>query len=181
MKSFGILLLLTTSALTLTQICNGESLTRTPKIETSYDSVKNKTTVRMAPMKIADEKGLYHSIHLAPAYSYPGREPRAPEIIDFEVQTVVKARKLKIDLYVLFVIDGERIFLSSSRRRAIKNPVPNQRWIGEQLVFRMPVETLIKLSNAKQASIRMDGVDFELNDDHRRALRSLADTIPNKG
>ena len=76
----------------------------------------------MAPMQISGDKGKYHSLHLAPAYSFPGRAPRTPEIIDFELQTVVKARQLKVDLYVLFLIDGEKIFLSSNRR-GVKNPV----------------------------------------------------------
>lgn len=179
MKIFGMLLLLTMPALTLAQVSNAESLTQTPKIETSYDSGKNKTTVRMTPMKIADDKGLYHSIHLAPAYSYEGREPRTPEIIDFEVQTVVKARRLKVDLYVLFLIDGEKIFLSSNRR-GVKNPLPGRRWVGERLVFRMPLGTLVKLANAKQAMIQMDGLDFELSSDHLRALREFAETAANK-
>lgn len=179
MKSLGILLLLTASALTLVQVSNGESVTQTSKVETSYDSVNNKTTVRMPPMKIADEKGLYHSIHLAPAYSYHGREPSKPEIIDFEVQTVVKARRLKVDLYVLFLIDGEKIFLSSNRR-GVKNPLPGRRWVGERLVFRMPLETLVKLANAKQAMIRMDGLDFELSSDHLSALREFAEIASNK-
>lgn len=179
MKLFGILLVLTVSALTLAHVSNGESLIQTPKIETSYDSGKNKTTVRMAPMKIADEKGLYHSIHLAPAFSYRGREPRSAEIIDFEVQTVVKARQLKVDLYVLFLIDGEKIFLSSNRR-GVKNPLPGRRWVGESLVFRMPLETMVKLANAKQAMIRMDGLDFELSSDHLSALREFAEMASNK-
>jgi len=179
MKIVGILLLLTTSALTLAQVSNREWLTQTPNIETSYDSEKNKTTVRMEPMKIADEKGLYHTIHLAPAYSYQGREPQTPEIIDFEVQTVVKARRLKVDLYVLFLIDREKIFLSSNRR-GVKNPLPGRRWVGERLVFRMPLETLVRLANAKQAMIRMDGLDFELSSDHLSALREFAETAANK-
>lgn len=179
MKIFGILLLLVTSVLTLAQVSNGGPLIQTSKIETNYDSGKNKTTVRMAPMKIADEKGLYHSIHLAPAYSYQGREPRTPEIIDFEVQTVVKARRLKVDLYVLFVIDGEKIFLSSNRR-GVKNPLPGRRWVGESLVFRMPLETMVKLANAKQSMIRMDGLDFELSSDHLTALREFAEIASNK-
>ena len=179
MKIFGILLLLTNSAFTLAQVSNGKPLTQTPKIETSYDSGKNKTTVRMAPMRIADEKGLYHSIHVAPAYSYQGRESRTPEIIDFEVQTVVKARQLKVDLYVIFLIDGEKIFLSSNRR-GVKNPMPGRRWVGESLVFRMPLETMVKLANAKQAMIRMDGLDFELSSNHLSALREFAEMASNK-
>lgn len=154
---------------------NEEPLVKAQKIETSYDSGKDKTTVRMTRMQISGEKGRYHSLHLAPAYSFPGQVPRTPEIIDFELQTVVKTRKLKVDLYVLFVVDGEKIFLSSNRW-GVNRPVAGHPWVGEHLVFRMPYETLLKLANAKQASIRMDGIDFELSEDHLRGLRAFAET-----
>ena len=155
------------------------ALAKAPKIETIYDRGKDQTTVRMNRMQISGETARYHSLYLAPAYSFPGRVLRMPEIIDFELQTVVKARRLKIDLYVLFVIDGEKIFLSSNRW-GVKKPVPGRPWVGERLVFRMPYETLRKLANAKEALIRMDGIDFELNEDHRRALRSFAETLPGR-
>ena len=145
-----------------------------PKIETTYDSAKDKTTVRMSRMQISGDKGRYHSLHVAPSYSFSGKVPRTPDIVDFELQTVVKTRKLNVDLYVLFVIDGEKIFLSSNRW-GVKKPVPGRSWVGERLVFRMPYETLLKLADAKQALIRMDGLDFEVTEAHRRALRSFAE------
>jgi hypothetical protein len=174
-----LLVMLAATAPALAQAGTEGAVTKTPKIETTYDSVKDKTTVRMNRMQISGEKDRYHSLHLAPAYSFPGQASRTPEIIDFELQTVVKARKLKIDLYVLFVIDGEKIFLSSNRW-GVKRPVAGRPWVGERLVFRMPYETLVKLANAKQALIRMDGIDFELRDDHLSALRSFAETLSNK-
>jgi hypothetical protein len=100
------------------------------KIETSYDAKVDKTTVRLAPVQISGENGKYRSLQMAPAFSYRGKEPRTPEIIDFELRTVVKGR-LDTDLYVLFVIDGEKVFLSSNRW-AIKRPVPGRVWVGER-------------------------------------------------
>ncbi len=129
------------------------------QIETNYDDKKDRTTVRLTPVQISGEKAQYRSVHIAPAFSYPGHELKQPEIIDFEVQTVVKT-KLKIDLYVVFVVDGETIFLSSNRS-AVKRPVPGKRWIGERLVFRMPYETLIKFTKAREVAIKMDGVEFQ--------------------
>lgn len=70
-----------------------------PKIETTYDRHKNKTTVRLAPVQISGAKDKYHSLHFAPSFSYPGQALQKPEVVDFELQTVVKT-KLKIDLYV---------------------------------------------------------------------------------
>jgi hypothetical protein len=164
----------------LAEIGDQEPIAKTPKIETTYDRTKDQTTVRMDPMQISGNKGKYHTVHLAPGYSFPGQAPGTPEIIDFELQTVVKARKLRVDLYVLFVIDGEEIFLSSNRW-GVKRPVPGRPWVGERLVFRMPYQTLLSLAKAKHASIRMDGMDIELSAAHLRALRAFADTLSKKG
>ena len=38
--------------------------------------------------------------------------------------------------------------------------MPGKRWIGERLVFRMPYETLMKLTKARAVAIKMDGVEF---------------------
>ena len=145
------------------------------KIETSYDAVKDKTTVRLPPVLISGENGKYRSLHMAPAFSYSGKEPRLPEIIDFELRSVVKGR-LDTDLYVVFVIDGKKVFLSSNRA-AIKRPVPGRVWLGERLVFRMPYETFVKVTKAKALEIRFDDVRFAISDEHLRTLRSFGDHI----
>ncbi len=143
------------------------------KIETSYDAGKDKTTVRLAPVQISGENGKYRSLHMAPAFSYSGKEPRKPEIIDFELRTVVKGR-LDTDLYVLFVIDGDKVFLSSGRW-AIKRPVPGRVWLGERLVFRMPYETFLRIIKAKTFELRFDSVRFPLNEEHLQMLRTFGD------
>lgn len=143
-----------------------------PKIETSYDAEKDKTTVRLAPMQVSGEQGKYRSLHMSPSFSYPGVQVTTPSIVDFELQTVVKGR-LRTDLYVVFIIDGEKVFLSSSRW-AIKRPVPGRVWMGERLVFRMPYETFIKITRAKTLAIKFDAVTFAVGDTHLQALRELA-------
>jgi hypothetical protein len=152
-----------------------ESLQADLKIETSYDPIKDKTTVRLAPVQISGENGKYHSLHMSPAFSYPGKEPRKPDIIDFELRSVVKGR-LDTDLYVLFVIDGEKVFLSSGRW-SIKRPVPGRVWVGERLVFRMPYETFVKITQAKTFEIRFDGVRFPLSEEHLKLLRAFANRM----
>ena len=142
------------------------------QIETIYDDKSASTTVKLRPVQISGEKAQYQSVHIAPAFSYPGREFKKPEIVDFEVQTVVKT-KLKIDRYVVFVIDGEEIFLSSNRS-AVKRPLPGKRWIGERLVFRMPHETLMKLTKARDVAIKMDGVEFPFSESVLNQIRAFA-------
>lgn len=178
-KSLLLALTLAVSAwfapIVLTFAGQTETVSDTLKTETSYDAQLDKTTVRLAPVQISGENGKYHSLHMAPAFSYPGKEPRTPEIIDFELRTVVKGR-LDTDLYVVFVIDGEKVFLSSGRW-GIKRPVPGRVWMGERLVFRMPYETFVKITKAKTLEIRFDDVRFSLSEEHLRMLRSFSDYI----
>ena len=150
-----------------------ESLQADIKIETSYDADKDMTTVRLAPVQISGENGKYRSLQMSPSFSYSGKERHTPEIIDFELRTVVKGR-LDTDLYVLFVIDGEKVFLSSNRW-AIKRPVPGRVWLGERLVFRMPYETFVKITKAKALEIRFDAVRFSLSEEHLRMLRAFGE------
>jgi hypothetical protein len=147
-------------------------------VETSYDADKDRTTLRLRLVQISGENGKYRSLQMSPAFSYRGKELRTPEIIDFELRTVVRGR-LDTDLYVLFVIDGEKVFLSSNRS-AIKRPVPGRVWLGERLVFRMPYETFVKITKAKALEIRFDEVKFSLSDEHLQLLREFGNHIRSK-
>jgi endonuclease YncB( thermonuclease family) len=146
-----------------------ENAAKASQIETHYDREEDKTTMRAAPVQISGEKAQYHSVHIAPAFSYSGQMFRKPDIVDFEVQTVVKT-KLKIDLYVVFIVDGETIFLSSNRS-AIKRPVAGKRWVGERMIFRMPYDTFLKITKAKTVEIKMDGVKIPLPEPALEYLR----------
>jgi len=150
-----------------------------PKIETTYDRSKDKTTVRLAPVRISGAKDKYHSLHLSPAFSYSGREPRPPETVEFELQTVVKG-KLRVDLYVLFIVDGEKIFLSSNRW-GVKKGNLGRGWMGEHLVFRMPYETFQKIIRAGSLEIKLEGINFPVGDEQRQVLRDFFRQIKEPG
>jgi len=171
MRTFWILLLavLATSAICAGQ--DGNPGVPAPKIESSYDAAKDRTTIRLAPVEIVSEAGKYKHIYLSPHFSFPGRERITPSIVDFEVQTVVKGR-LRTDLYVLFIIDGGKVHMSSSRW-AVKRPVPGRVWVGERLVFRMPYETFVKITKAAAVEIKFDAVTFSLGETQKQALRDL--------
>ena len=158
--------------LTMAGAVFGQSPGHGGKIETTYDKVKVRTTVRMAPVKISGDKDKYHSVHMSPSFSYPGRQFQVPSTIDFELQTVVKG-KLRVDLYVVFIVDGETVFLSSNRW-GIKRPVAGRKWMGERLVFNMPYETLLKITAAKTVSIKLDAVLFELGEGPMQAICDFA-------
>lgn len=141
------------------------------KVEGSYDAEKDETTVRLLPVKISGGRGKYVSLHMSPSFKFPGRSLLEPTIIDFELQTVVKGR-LRTDLYVVFIIDGKTVFLSSNRW-AIKRPVPGRVWTGERLVFRMPYETYVRMANSKTFEIKFDDVRFPVGEAQKEALREL--------
>lgn len=165
-----MLVLLTAPGLGISQD-NNQDTGAGPKIETSYDSNKDRTTVRLAPVLISGEQDKYHSLHMSPSFSFPGQRLAAPSIIDFELQSVVKGR-LSTDLYVVFIIDGETVFLSSNRW-AIKRPIPGRVWMGERIAFRMPYDTFLKITKAKEFAIKFDGVRFSVGETQKQALREL--------
>jgi len=141
------------------------------KVETVYDAAKDKTIVRLAPMEISRGQGKYVSLQMSPSFSFTGRQVVTPSLIDFELQTVVRGR-LQTDLYVVFMIDGEQVFLSSNRW-AIKRQVPGRVWSGERLVFRMPYETLVKITKANSFEIKFDAVTFSVGETQKQALRDF--------
>jgi len=171
MKRFGSLLLILLAAAICFGQAGGPPKPQPENVEITYDKAKDQTTVRLAPVQVSGEMGKYRSIHMSPYFSFPGRRPSTPSIIDFELQTVVKGR-LSTDLYVVFVIDGETVFLSSNRW-AVKRPVPGRVWVGERLVFRMPYETFLKITKARTFAIKFDGVEFPVSDTQKQALSKL--------
>lgn len=168
---FLLLVLLSSAATGVGQ--DAALTTETAKIETTYEADKDRTIVRLVAVQISGEQGKYKSLHMSPFFSFAGKKLlAAPEIIDFELRTVVNVKLLSTDLYVVFVIDGEQVFLSSNRW-AVKRPVPGRVWVGEHLVFRMPYETYVRITKAKTFSLKFDGVVFPVNESHLQMLRDF--------
>jgi hypothetical protein len=73
---------------------------------------------------------------MSPSFNFPGHQPTTPAIVDFELQTVVKGR-LSTDLYVVFIIDGETVSLSSRPwdGRPIANPPHKRRYKKDNLTL----------------------------------------------
>ena len=101
------------------------------KVEARFDEQKNLTTHSLGPVRLSGPKNRYHSLDFTLSRSYEGTTPTAPNRIEFELVSVVKARLLNSDLYVVFVIDGKQVHFSSNRS-AIRNPVPGRLWIANE-------------------------------------------------
>lgn len=151
------------------------------RIETSYDDRKDLTTVRLPSIQLSGPKDRYHSLAYSIYYSYPGKTAASPREVNFEIVSVVKARRLNSDLYVVFVVDGEEIHFSSNRK-AIRNPVKGKPWIGERMVFRIPREDFIKLGSAKKLSVKLGDVRFDFTESDLLNFRLIIDpaSIPSK-
>jgi hypothetical protein len=149
------LLLISTAAVVLPQT--------TQKIETLYEEHKNLTTVRLGPTRLSGEKNRYHSLDFTLSYEYSGRTTTIPQRINFDLVSVVKARRLNPDLYVVFLVDGKPIHFSSNRS-AVRDPVPGRLWIGERMVFLIPYEDFLNLANAKKLSLKMGDITFDFGE-----------------
>jgi len=165
--------MLKTVALTLVACFAWNQLTL---IETGYDQTKDVTTVLVPSIELSGPKDRYHSLSASIYYGYPGKTPTPPERVNFELISVVKARRLNHDLYVVFLVNGEPIHFSSNRS-AIRNPVRGKPWIGEKMVFLIPREDFLKLAAAEKLAIKMGDVTFEANEELRASLRALAEGI----
>jgi hypothetical protein len=165
--------MLKTALLTLVACCAWNQL---KIIDIGYDEIKNVTTVRLPQTGLATEKGRYQRVWFSIDYSYPGKTASPPGHVNFELISVVKARRLNPDLYVLFVVDGKPVHFSSNRS-AIRNPVPGRPWIGEKMVFLIPREEFLKLAASKKLAIKMGDVTLEFDDELRGNVRALAETI----
>jgi hypothetical protein len=156
--------LITTLIVSLLAIVAPQDRSKPADIISSYDAEKNVTTVRTSAQQLSGPKDRYHCVTFSVSYAYAGKGAAHPKDLSLELVSVVKARELNSDLYVVFVIDGEEIHFSSNRY-AIRNPIQGKPWIGEQMVFGLPIEKYVKLVAAKKLSVKLGDVSFDFSQD----------------
>jgi hypothetical protein len=140
------------------------------KVEERFDQQKNLTTQTLGPVRLSESKNRYHSLDFTLSRSYEATTPTTPDRINFELISVVKARLLNSDLYVVFVIDGRQVHFSSNRS-AIRNPVPGRLWIGERMIFSIPYEDFVKITKAEKLSLKLGSEVFDFDKRSHEALR----------
>ena len=138
-------------------------------IDITFNEKTNVRTFRLRSIPISGPKDRYHSLAFSIYSVYPPGHAFPPDIINFELVSVVKARQLNTDLYVVFVVDGKEMHFSSNRS-AIRRPVRGKPWIGEKMVFRIPWAEFIKWGGAKTFSVKLGGVKFDFDDEMRAAI-----------
>ena len=165
-----------TTLLLLSLLC--QSPQAAPKVETRFDEQKNLTTQSLGPVRLSGPKYRYQSLDFSLSRSYDGTTPTTPDRINFELVSVVKARLLNSDLYVVFVVDGKQIHFSSNRS-AIRNPVPGRLWIGERMIFSIPYDDFARITNAEKLSLKMGGDVFDFAETTRKALHAFLAAVKN--
>lgn len=141
-------------------------------IDNVLDENTKVRTLRLRSIPISGPKDRYHSLAFSIYAFYLADFPERPDIVNFELVSVVKARKLNTDLYVVFVVDGKELHFSSNRS-AIRRPVPGKPWIGEKMVFRIPREQFLKMGGAKTFSVKLGDVTFDFDDEMRAAINRM--------
>ena len=141
-------------------------------IDNVLDENTKVRTLRLRSIAISGPKDRYHSFAFSIYALYPPNWAERPDIVNFELVSVVKARKLNTDLYVVFVVDGKE-FHFSSNRSAIRRPVRGKPWIGEKMVFRIPCEQFLKMGGAKTFSVKLGDVTFDFDDEMRAAINRM--------
>ena len=143
------------------------------RLQTTYDPQKKENTIRVPSTKLAGPKDRYDSLTFSVYYSTLSMFPSPPQTVNFEIVSVVKARKLNPDLYVVFVVDGKEIHFSSNRS-AIPKPAAGKPWVGERMVFLIPYEEFKKIAAAKTLAVKLGGVSFDFDDEMQRSIRAIA-------
>ncbi|HEX3186347.1 MAG TPA: hypothetical protein VHQ94_16235 [Pyrinomonadaceae bacterium] len=143
------------------------------RLQTTYDPQKKENTIRVPSTKLAGPNDRYESLTFSVYYSTLSMFPSPPQTVNFEIVSVVKARKLNPDLYVVFVVDGKEIHFGSNRS-AIPKPAPGKPWIGERMVFLIPYEEFKKIAAAKTLAVKLGGVSFDFDDEMQRSIRAIA-------
>ena len=168
--------LITTTLALIVLTIPAQDQQKSTDIVSSYDPVKDVTSVRTVPQKLSGPKGRYASLTFSVSYAYAGKGAAHPKDLSLELVSVVKARELNSDLYVVFVIDGDEIHFSSNRN-AIPNPVRGKPWVGERMVFGLPREKYVKLVAAKKLSVKLGNLNFDFSRDQiALLLRALVFT-----
>lgn len=146
------------------------------EITRNVNPAKNETTIRLPLYKLSGPKGRYHSLSYAIYCTFPGLDATAAKNVNFELVSVVKARQLNSDLYVVFVVDGKEVHYSSNRM-AMPKPIARRSWIGERMVFSIPREEFLKLAAAEKLGVKLGGVSFEFNEAARGHVRGFAEAM----
>lgn len=161
-------------------------ITHIGTVETSYDQVKDITTVWLNPMQVYGEPlassqyvgGDEASFHAS--FSYSGRILRAqPKYILFSLTSTSQNWKYTDFPKLTALVDGkllnigplERVPLFTVNASANAN---SDDYISQGITVSLSYKTFLRIAHGKKVQIRMGPREFELVGNHLEALRNLA-------
>ncbi len=182
-------IVITSATLELAQDANTipqRTFTHNGEIETTYDQIKEITTVRLNPMQVYGEP-LASSNYIGgdearfnASFTYPGRILRAqPKRVLFSLVSTTSDWKYTDFRKLTALVDGKRLKLG------LQEHVPSftvnvsananfDDYISQRIAISLTYETFLRIANGKKVQIRMGPREFELEKNHLEALRYLA-------
>jgi flagellar basal body-associated protein FliL len=160
--------------------------THNGRIETSYDQVKEITTVQLSPMQVYGEP-LASSDYIGgdqarfnASFTYSGRTLRAqPKRVLFSLISTSEDWKYTDFHKLTALVDGKRLQLGplehvpSFTVNAPANTNSDD-YISQAIAISLPYKTFLRIANGKKVQIRMGPREFKLEKNHLEALRDLA-------
>ena len=156
------------------------------KIETSYDEVKDTTTVRLNPMQLYGE-ALASSNYVGDdgarfyaSFTYPGRTSSAPpKRVLITLISTSEDWKYKDSLKLTALVDGKHLKIGPLEHApsfAVKAPADSisADSVSQEIAISLPYKTFLRIANGKKVRIRMGPREFKLEENHLEALRDLA-------
>ena len=162
---------------------------RAGRIETSYDEVKDATTVRLNPMQVYGEppSSLKYAgrdgARLSASFTYPGRTLSAPpERVLITLISTSEDWKYKDSRKLTAVVDGERLKigpLEYAPSFTVKAPADSNSGdsVSQEIAISLPRKTFLRIARGKKVRIRMGPRGFKLEENHLEALRTLAGLV----
>ena len=188
---FILILALVTACATLGL---GQNVSSTPQatsshdenVETSYDQVKEITTVRLNPMQVYGEP-LASSRYIGgdqasfnASFTYSGRTLRAqPKRVLFSLTSTSQDWKYTDFRKLTALVDGKHLTLGPLEQvpsftvNASGNANSDD-YVSQGIAISLTYKTFLRIANGKKVQIRMGPREFKLEKNHLEALRYLA-------
>ena len=156
------------------------------KIDTSYDPIKEITTVRLTPMQVYGEP-VASSNYIGSdeasfdaSFTYSGRTLRAqPKRVLLSLISTSQDWKYTDFRKLTAIVDGRRLKLGQMEHvpsftvNASAN-VKSDDYISQALAVSLPYKTFLRITNGEKVRIRMGPREFVLDKNHLDALRYFA-------
>jgi hypothetical protein len=156
------------------------------KIETSYDQVKEITTLRLHPMQVYGEPlaSLQYiggdEASFKASFTYSGRTLRAqPKRVLFSLTSTSQDWKYTDFRKLIALVDGKRLNLGPMEHVPLftvnaSGNVDTDDYISQGIAISLSYKTFLRIANGKKVQISMGPREFVLEKNHLEALRDLA-------